>query len=186
MAFKWRKWNNILHRDLGYLAFGLTLIYAISGVAVNHVGDWNPNYKIIQRETTISPRSPGKILSQDEIQDILRELNVSGELNNVYYPSPEEVHLFLEGHTIELHLASGQVYEEFVRERPLLYPMNYLHLNHPKEIWTWMADIYAVVLGILAITGLFILRGPKGITGRGAWLTGLGLLIPLIFLIIYL
>ena len=26
---KWRKWNIIIHRDLGYLCFGLTLIYGV-------------------------------------------------------------------------------------------------------------------------------------------------------------
>jgi hypothetical protein len=41
---KWRKFNIIIHRDLGYLCFGLTIIYAISGVAVNHIQDWNPTY----------------------------------------------------------------------------------------------------------------------------------------------
>jgi len=45
-----------------------------------------------------------------------------------------------------------------------------------------MADIYAAVLLILAVTGLFVLKGKKGITGRGAWLTGLGVLIPVIFI----
>ena len=38
---KWRKWNKIIHRDLGYLCFGLTIIYVISGVAVNHIATWN-------------------------------------------------------------------------------------------------------------------------------------------------
>jgi|GEM_PF-216128 len=33
-----------LHRDAGALAVGLTIVYAISGLAVNHVLDWNPSY----------------------------------------------------------------------------------------------------------------------------------------------
>ena len=44
MYMKWRKWNNILHRDLGYLFFGLTIIYVISGISLNHKHNWNPNY----------------------------------------------------------------------------------------------------------------------------------------------
>jgi hypothetical protein len=43
-------WEYIIHRDLGYLCFGLTIIYVISGVAVNHIQDWNPNY-VIERQT---------------------------------------------------------------------------------------------------------------------------------------
>ncbi len=31
---KWRKWNSIIHRDLGYFLVGLTVIYAISGLFV--------------------------------------------------------------------------------------------------------------------------------------------------------
>ena len=38
---------------------------------------------------------------------------------------------------------------------------------------------------VLAITGLFVLKGKNGITGRGAWLTGIGILIPLVFLLLY-
>lgn len=185
MAFKWRKWNNILHRDLGYLAFGLTIIYAVSGVAVNHVSDWNPNYKIVKTESQTTPLEAGKILTESQIQSVLNQLNVQGEINNVFYPSPEEVHIFLDDHTIELELATGFVLEEKVTERPVLYPMNFLHLNHPKALWTWMADIYAVTLGFLAVTGLFVLKGKKGISGRGAWLTGLGVIIPIIFWVMY-
>ncbi len=185
MAFKWRKWNNIFHRDLGYLAFGLTIVYAISGVAVNHVADWNPNYKIVTSESQISPFEEGKILTDEQIGSILKQLNAGGNIKNVFYPSPQEVHIFMEDHTIELELATGYVFEEKITERPVLYPMNFLHLNHPKAIWTWMADIYAVTLGILAITGLFVLKGKKGITGRGAWLTGIGLIIPFLFWVLY-
>lgn len=43
---KWRRWNNIIHRDLGYLCAGLTIVYVVSGIAVNQVRDWNPNFKI--------------------------------------------------------------------------------------------------------------------------------------------
>jgi signal transduction histidine kinase len=35
----WRRWSIVLHRDVGYLAVAMTLAYAISGIAVNHVVD---------------------------------------------------------------------------------------------------------------------------------------------------
>jgi len=59
-------------------------------------------------------------------------------------------------------------------------------LNHPKKLWTYFADAYAVALVLLAITGLFMIEGKKGITGRGKWFTALGILLPIIFLIFYL
>ena len=41
---RWRPWLRALHRDIGYLAVGLTVVYALSGLAVNHIGDWDPNF----------------------------------------------------------------------------------------------------------------------------------------------
>ena len=42
----WRKLIIATHRDVGYFFAGLTVIYAVSGVALNHIDDWNPNYVI--------------------------------------------------------------------------------------------------------------------------------------------
>ncbi len=40
----WRRWSIALHRDERYVAAALTIAYSISGIAVNHIADWNPNY----------------------------------------------------------------------------------------------------------------------------------------------
>jgi hypothetical protein len=39
----WRKLFRALHRDIGYVAVSLTLAYALSGLAVNHIDDWRPS-----------------------------------------------------------------------------------------------------------------------------------------------
>jgi hypothetical protein len=44
-----------LHRDLGFLAFGLTIVYAVSGIAVNHIGTWDPNFIREERVADIGP-----------------------------------------------------------------------------------------------------------------------------------
>ena len=53
-----RKWSRILHRDIGYFFIGTTLIYGLSGIALNHMNDWNPNYKVeiehFQTKTTLT------------------------------------------------------------------------------------------------------------------------------------
>jgi len=183
---KWRKWNVILHRDLGYLCAGLTLVYAVSGVAVNHRADWNPNF-VITRETV----KPGSVnrdapASGAFVAEVLDEIGLEGPVRGTFRPDPESVEIFLEGTTVSVDLTSGEATFEQVRDRPILRAANFLHLNHPKKLWTWMADLYAVALALLAITGLFVLKGKKGITGRGAWLTGAGVAIPVIFLLMYL
>jgi len=62
--------------------------------------------------------------------------------------------------------------------------MNQMHLNTPKRLWTVVADVYAVGLIVLAITGMFV--GKTGITGRGAWLTGAGVLLPVAYWVFHL
>ena len=43
--FSWRNLLRTVHRDAGNLVVGLTLVYAASGLAVNHIADWDPNFK---------------------------------------------------------------------------------------------------------------------------------------------
>jgi hypothetical protein len=50
----WRLWFRVIHRDLGFLIFGLTVIYAISGITLNHINDFNPNYSIDSRQLELT------------------------------------------------------------------------------------------------------------------------------------
>ena len=182
----WRRINNILHRDLGYLCFGLTIIYAISGVAVNHIADWNPNYRIERLQTAIDP-APLQGLSGDAlVKAILDQLGETREIKGSYRADKENLQIFVVNNNITANLATGAVYQEKNRPRKVLFEMNFLHINHAKKLWTWVADLYAIALFLVAITGLFVLRGKKGITGRGGWLTATGIAIPVFFLWLYL
>ena len=183
---KWRKWNIIVHRDLGYLCVGLTLVYAVSGVAVNHRADWNPSFIITHETTQLGTLNPNAPASPEFAAQVLGELGLEGPIRGTFRPDPESVDIFLEGSTVSVDLESGEATHQQVRNRPILQAANFLHLNTPKKLWTWMADVYAIALALLAITGLFVLKGKKGITGRGAWLTGAGVAIPIIFLMMYL
>lgn len=182
---KWRKWNNIIHRDLGYLCFGLTIIYVISGVAVNHIHHWNPTYAIERLNSTVD-------LSGVDISDnnaitsvVLAQLGENAPLKNIFRLDRNTLKIFVENNNITVNLPTSSITEEKSARRNILYQANFLHLNHAKKLWTWFADLYAVALGLLAITGLFVLRGKKGITGRGAWLTAIGFIIPLFFIWLY-
>jgi hypothetical protein len=183
---KWRKWNIIIHRDLGYLCAGLTAVYAVSGVAVNHRADWNPNFIITRETVELGAFDRDAPASTDFVASVLDEIGLEGPVRGTFRPDPESVNIFLEGTTVSVDLMTGEATFEQVRARPILRVANALHLNEPKKLWTWMADLYAVSLLILAITGLFVIKGKKGITGRGAWLTGVGVVIPIIFLLVYL
>lgn len=183
---KWRKWNNIVHRDLGYLCVGLTLVYAVSGVAVNHVGDWNPNYWIERRTVPVPTAVVSTIDTPAGVRTLLEGAGLSPEYRATFRPDTGRVRIFVEDGVVEVDLAARQAIVEVVQPRAILREANFLHLNHARRLWTWMADLYAVALGLLAVTGVFVLKGKKGITGRGAWLTGTGVAVPLLFLWLYL
>lgn len=182
MAFKWRKWNRALHRDFGYFFFGMTIIYALSGIAINHRDDWNPDYIIIEKQINVGPTE--KRLNQEEVKELLKPHGEHRDYRRHFYPSPERLKIFLKGGTAIINTQSGAGYIEKVKKRLVFREMNYLHYN-PVKYWTWYSDIFSGALILMAISGILIPRGGYGIGARGAWLTLLGIAIPLVFLIIY-
>jgi hypothetical protein len=180
----WRHLNTVLHRDIGYLAVGLTIVYGVSGLAVNHKANWNPSYRLQKSVQRIAP-----IESTDRatiVREALRKLAIGGEPRNAFRPNPETLQLFFRERTYSIDLPTGNVIVVQAKPRPVLFEMNQLHLNAPKRLWTVVADVYALALIVLAITGMFVLKGKTGITGRGAWLTTAGVILPLVYWIYYL
>jgi hypothetical protein len=95
------------------------------------------------------------------------------------------VQIFLDNGSCYVDLNTGAAQLEKKTTRYVIKEFNLLHYNNLKRFYTWFSDLYATGLIILAITGLFVLRGKNGIIGRGAWLTAIGILIPALFLLIY-
>ncbi len=181
----WRKINRVLHRDLGYFFFGMTIIYAVSGIALNHRHQWNPNYIISHEEFTATVDIPPARIDREYATEKLEELGIDANYRT-HLVAGDNLRIFIEGGSVNINMAEGTGSYEIIRKRPVFNQINYLHYNNPKRLWTWFSDIYAAGLIIMAITGLLIIRGKNGITGRGAWLTGLGIIIPIIFLYFYL
>ena len=181
-----RKWSRILHRDIGYFFIGTTIIYGISGIALNHMSDWNPNYSV-----TIKPFETSINLEKEEgvKENVLLLLDKVDNRENYkkhYYKSDNHLKIFLKGgSSIDVNVKKGVGEVEYLKRRPVFYESNFLHYN-PNRIWTWFSDAFAAALILFAITSLFMVKGKKGIRGRGGIYTAVGILIPLIFLIIYL
>ena len=90
-----RKWNRVIHRDLGYLAVGLTLIYAISGFVVNHVQDWNPNYEISHIKSNIGKVDFSSTKIDITVKDILNKLSLPLVYKTTFRPEPNILRIFL-------------------------------------------------------------------------------------------
>ena len=80
----------------------------------------------------------------------------------------------------------GQVQMELLLKRPIFYHINKLHMAAASKAWVWIADALAAILIFVTLSGLFILKGRNGLTGRGLWLTLLGILLPLFFIVFYI
>lgn len=182
MSFNWRKWNRAVHRDFGYLFLGMTLIYAISGIAINHLKDWNPNYVVTTEDIQID--IPAEKPNKQAVKEMLEPFEEDGNYRNHYFPNKDYLKIFIKDGTVSIDLTSGEGLIEKTRPRPLFREMNYLHYN-PIKYWTYFSDIFSGALILLGISGILIPRGDKGITRRGLWLTLLGILIPTVYLFIY-
>ncbi len=96
----------------------------------------------------------------------------------VYAAGDDAVDILFERRTLHVTPSTGKVVEEGQSPRLFLRAANWLHLNRGKRAWTLVADSYAVILIYLAISGLFMIPGRKGLLGRGAVIALLGAAVP--------
>lgn len=181
-----RKWSRILHRDIGYFFIGTTLIYGISGIALNHMSDWNPNYSVVVKHFTTDIDLTKSSNIKLNILKLLDAIDNSRNYKKHYYPRDNQLKIFLKGgSSVVVNTSNGKIRAEYLKKRPVFYESNYLHYN-PNRLWTWFSDAFAAALILFAITSFFMVKGKHGITGRGGIYTILGIIIPLVFLWYYL
>ena len=179
------KLNRFLHRDLGYLFVGMIIVYALSGIALNHKNDFNPNYIITKEKIKTDNYASKELISKAEALKILERLDEKGSYKKHYFPKKNFVKIFIHSGSVYINYKTGEGIIEKIKKRPVFFEVNFLHYN-PGKLWVWFSDIFCIALILLAISGLFILKVKNGIKGRGAWLTSIGIIIPVIFLILYL
>jgi hypothetical protein len=185
MKMKWlRRWSRILHRDIGYFFIGTSLIYGISGIALNHLQDWNPSYSVDlnQFNTSLDLR---KNANEEVIEQLIEKEGDGLAYKSHYYPENDIIKIFLKGGSnLLVNTITGDGKSEFLKRRAVFYEVNYLHYN-PNAWWMWFSDIFAGALIFLSITSFFIVKGWKGAWGRGGIYIVLGFIIPIVFLIIF-
>jgi len=178
----WRRWFRAFHRDIGYATVALVLAYGISGLAVNHIEDWNPNYRFSQRAVDIGPLHGS--LNEME-QQIVAALHLDPAAVRGHYQETEhDLRVFLdEGQEARIDMQTGHGTLKTLSRRAVFFEVNALHLNNLKGIWTYVADAFAIALIVLAITGMTMMKGDRGLFGRGKYFLAAGLAIPVGFII---
>jgi len=178
-----RKWSRILHRDIGFFFIGATIIYGLSGIALNHMHDWNPNYAVHVDEFQTEVQLQKSANVKKNVLTFLDEINDRDNYKSHYYPDPGVIKIFLKGgSSVIVDVETGEGWAEYLKKRAVFYEVNYLHYN-PDNWWMWFSDIFAGALILLAITSIFMVRGKKGAWGRGGIYIAAGIIIPILFLI---
>lgn len=175
---RWRAWLRATHRDVGYLLVGLTVVYAVSGLAINHVGDWDPNFKTVETRTEVT--GPFADDADEATRQVLAQLDIAAEPRDWFYEDGS-LEIFFDNQTIVADTAAGVATAKAERPRWFLRVANWLHYNRGKAAWTWIADGYAVLLLLLVFSGVLLNRGKKGLAGRGAILIAIGAAVPLLY-----
>lgn len=180
-----RKWCRIIHRDFSYLFAGMILIYALSGILMNHRGSLNPHYSVEVKEFKISQDLTDKEkLDKTRVLDILQPLDEAGNYTKHYFQKDGRMKVFLKGgSSLVVDTQTGDAVYERLERRFLLSDMVKLHYN-PGRWWTTFSDLFAVSLVLITLTGLVMVKGPKGFWGRGGILFVIGILIPILFLML--
>lgn len=176
--------NRSFHRDVGYFCVGLILIYSISGIAVNHVDSWNPSY-VITRSEQVLKDLPAALESEEFEQALAKRLGIGTRLLTRVKDTQEETLFFYEGTRVVWNATKQQAYVETTEKRLGLFFANYLHLNKAKRVWTYVADVFAVLLIYLSLSGLFMIKGANGFGRRGWIFVTAGLVIPIAFYYLY-
>jgi len=246
-----------LHRDFGFFAVGLTFIYALSGLAVNHINDWDPSFSHFKKLVTVETPLPEdeaaavaealgaidldgepievittrqtltryeielagkKVLVNPDANEIvvetegaadrqvyelgdslpeedwraavtaLHRIGISEEptrVQRITYPV-RDIDIVFENRNIRVqdYKTGYDIFDEGQTARPFLRVFNWLHLNRGKAGWTWIADAYAIALLFLATSGMLMVRGRKGLIGRGGIFLLLGIGVPVVYLLI--
>jgi hypothetical protein len=183
MAVAWRKWFRALHRDVGYIAVALVLAYSLSGLAVNHIEDWNPSYTFGSSAFDLGPLPAGTAAEQADVAIAKLRLDRRA-VRGHFLESATDLRIFLaDGQEARLDTTTGEGHLKTIERRPVLFEVNALHLNNLKGVWTYVADVFALALVFLAITGMTMMKGSRGLAGRGKWFVAAGLAVPVGFIV---
>lgn len=178
---RWRAWLRAIHRDIGYLAIGFTVIYAVSGIAQNHIEDWGDvSYVATERTVKIPPLQD----SEPTAAAVARVVAAAGigEPTSVTRAGDELRLEYASGEKVTA--IAGQITVQTRTRRAFIGIANWLHKARGKKAWKYIADFYALFLLYLAMSGIFMIKGKLGFKWRGATLIGAGVAVPVLYVML--
>lgn len=172
--------NRNLHRDIGYFYVGLIIAFSISGIALNHRTDFDPQeYTVKTEQLEVDIPEDAEKIDDAFLKELAKTITSAEYRGN--RRRGNEARLYFKDAFASVNLQTGKGEIEYVRTIPFLGQMTILHKTTNKW-WIWFSDIFGVAMLIIAITGMFIAKGKYSFRKRGWILAVLGLIFPFIFL----
>lgn len=157
-----------LHRDIGFLVIGLTLMYCISGITLIYREDGFLKFEN-KVETTIAQGLSGKEL---ETALHLRRMKIEKQEDNIIY--------FNYG---EYDSLTGHV-SYTTQEYPwIIQKFNALHLSPSAPAIHYFGIMYGILLLFLATSSLFMYRSGTKNARRGVTLATIGVIAAFVIII---
>ena len=171
-------WGLLFHIYVSMAGFTLVLLFAITGLTLNHQDFGWSNPEITNSTIMV----PAGIVDHPSEEVVGKHLQSSLGLRSpatAYHQDPEQIQVTFAapGHrtlvTIDRAKHSGDVESE---ARGLLGKLDDLHKGFDSgRVWYWIIDIAAVLLTISALTGMVTLLSLRARRVSGFILGGLGL-----------
>jgi len=174
------------------------LLFAITGITLNHAADIKATPEIITKEALL----PAEILSAISVPDAekaplpktlrawLADTQQIEVRNQLAEWSEDEIYLSLPrpggDAWLSMDLSSGELLYELT-DRGWVSYFNDLHKGrNTPVVWSWFLDFFAIACIIFCITGLLLLK--RYASGRPAtWpMVGLGLVAPWVLILLFI
>jgi len=158
-----------LHRDIGFLVLGLTIIYSISGIV------------LIYRETGFlkhvkqTEKQLSANINESELGGILHIRNMEG------LKTEEDVVSFKNG---SYNKTTGIVIYSESALPAFLEKLNNFHKTSDKGATHWFSTIFGVLLFFLAVSSFWMFKTNTKLFKRGLIFAGIGLSVAVFLLLI--
>ena len=158
-----------LHRDIGFLTLGLTLVYVLSGVLLIY-----RNTDFLKKEKTSELQLQQNLSEEDLAKQLaVRNFRVEKKEGDVFY--------FKEGF---YNATTGAAKISRKDYPPIIKKLVSLHKITGANRLSLLNTIYGILLLFLAVSFLFMFKFGTGKSKRGLAFTSLGVILTILFLVL--
>jgi hypothetical protein len=179
----WKKLTQLaltLHIYLSMTGFLLILLFAITGLTLNHTDSAFHSRSSDSKKISL-PEDVVRNPDQEKVSSQLRTMLGMKAPVTLYKEFPDEIEVLFTAPGSRTHVVinrQDQTAAVEIESRGWLGKLEDLHKGHDAgRVWAWIIDIVAVLLATSAVTGIITLASLPGRRRVGFIFGGMGLLI---------